>query len=212
MTERANDNEGPFSIGQDVWPGLAKLAEECGEVIQIIAKLIATGGRTDHWSGLDLRVELENEMADVRAALSFVAAHNPDLDVDRINGRVIRKTELFLSWHGHEKWLTQDKSAADNEGPVDRVPSHSSRDPYIFVYIDRNPYRVSRGIRTGLEIRAFATPPIKNDRDLWLQRPGDDDLLVLDHMGVDLANGGLRFWTAPTHINAGSSIGDDDHG
>ena len=96
----ANDDAGPFSIGQNVWPGLAKLAEECGEVVQIIAKLIATGGRTDHWSGLDLRVELENEMADVRAALAFVAAHNPDLDVDRINGRVARKTALFVQWHG----------------------------------------------------------------------------------------------------------------
>jgi NTP pyrophosphatase (non-canonical NTP hydrolase) len=95
----ANDNEGPFSIGQDLWPGIAKLAEECGEVIQVIGKLIATGGRTDHWSGLDLRVALEDEIADLRAAIAFVAAHNETLNVDRINGRVFRKTELFEEWH-----------------------------------------------------------------------------------------------------------------
>ena len=34
----------------------------------MIGKLIATGGERKHWSGLDLMVALEDEMADVRAA------------------------------------------------------------------------------------------------------------------------------------------------
>lgn len=99
MTALANDNAGPFSIGQNSWPGVAKLAEECGEVLQIIGKLIATGGRTDHWSGLDLGHELEDEMADVTAAIQFILKHNDQLDIDRIHGRVLRKLELFEEWH-----------------------------------------------------------------------------------------------------------------
>lgn len=99
---RANDNEGPFSIGQtECWPGIAKLNEECGELIQIIGKLIATGGRTDHWSGLDLKKELEDEIADVRAAMWFVLSHN-DLDSLRIGQRVRQKGDLFNEWHGRE--------------------------------------------------------------------------------------------------------------
>lgn len=95
----ANDNEGPFSIGQNLWPGIAKLAEECGELVQIIGKLIATGGRTDHWSGLDLRKELEDEMADVLAAINFVDRHN-DLHSEHIAGRAHAKVILFEQWHG----------------------------------------------------------------------------------------------------------------
>jgi hypothetical protein len=63
----ANDTAEPFGIGADTWPGLAKLAEEASEVIQIIAKLIATGGRTDHWSGMDLGKALEDELGDLEA-------------------------------------------------------------------------------------------------------------------------------------------------
>lgn len=94
----AND-ESAFGFGSEVWPGLAKLAEECGEVIQIIGKLIATGGRTGHWSGLDLKIELEDEMADVRAALCFVWENN-DVDVPRMVDRISRKLQLFEEWHG----------------------------------------------------------------------------------------------------------------
>lgn len=98
-TNRVNENVGPFSIGQNVWPGIAKLAEECGELVQVIGKLIATSGRTDHWSGRDLRIDLEDEMADVRAALAFVWANN-DLDKSRMADRVNYKVNLFEEWHG----------------------------------------------------------------------------------------------------------------
>jgi hypothetical protein len=98
--ERANDNEGPFSIGQNLWPGISKLIEECGEVIQIAGKLIATGGRTDHWSGLDLGVELEKEIGDLGAAIGFVIRHNPQLNPERIYDRTTAKEALFDEWHG----------------------------------------------------------------------------------------------------------------
>lgn len=39
---------GPYGIGSDVWPGLAKLQEESCEVGQILAKIIARGGDLDH--------------------------------------------------------------------------------------------------------------------------------------------------------------------
>lgn len=97
MNER-NDIVGPFSLGARTWPGLAKLAEECGELVEVIGKLIATGGAVDHWSGRDLRHDLEDEMADVRAALAFMWENNPDLDVSRMAERVQHKVELFDRW------------------------------------------------------------------------------------------------------------------
>lgn len=98
QVKRANDNEGPFSIGQNKWPGISKLVEECGEVLQIAGKLIATGGRTDHWSGLDLKVELENELGDLAAAIAFVVQNN-DLDDLRVTERFETKYKLFGHWH-----------------------------------------------------------------------------------------------------------------
>ena len=37
----AQPTAGPYSIGSDVWPGLSKLAEESGEVVQVIGKIVA---------------------------------------------------------------------------------------------------------------------------------------------------------------------------
>lgn len=103
MTERANDNLGPFSLGADKWPGLSKLIEECGEVLQIAGKLIATGGRSDHWSGLDLVAELEKEIGDLEAAAMFFVEMNPQLDAVAIANRVNAKVDLFKEWHGRER-------------------------------------------------------------------------------------------------------------
>lgn len=97
---RANDNEGPFSIGQNIWPGLSKLVEEASEVIQISAKLIATGGRVDHWSGLHLGRALEEELGDLQAAIEFVVKHNADnVDERAIAARRMAKLALFEKWH-----------------------------------------------------------------------------------------------------------------
>ena len=81
-----------------MWPGTAKLAEEAGEVVQVIGKLIATGGRTDHWSGRDLKVDLEDEIADVIAAAWVVVEWNR-LDSERMKARSIEKYALFGEWH-----------------------------------------------------------------------------------------------------------------
>ena len=95
----ANDIEGPFSLGQNIWPGVAKLMEECGEVIQVCAKLIATGGATAHWSGRDLRADLEHELGDLQAAQTFVIEHNPQLRRAEIDWQTNAKRNLFRQWH-----------------------------------------------------------------------------------------------------------------
>lgn len=89
---------GDFSIGSKIWPGISKLVEECGEVTQVAGKLFGTGGRIDHWDGTNLRERLEDELADVQAAIEFVACHN-DLDASRIGRRVDEKITLFNKWH-----------------------------------------------------------------------------------------------------------------
>jgi len=98
LAGQANGDDGPFSIGQTVWPGISKLIEECGELQQVMGKLVATGGRREHWSGDDLSVRLTEEMADVFAALDFVLEHN-DLNPKRLTRRMAAKRRLFEAWH-----------------------------------------------------------------------------------------------------------------
>lgn len=88
-----------FAIGSDVWPGLAKLAEECGELVQVIGKLVAMGGCTSHFDGTDLQLRLTEEMADVQAALEFVRRFNPVLDQYLLSGRAFEKLSTFKRWH-----------------------------------------------------------------------------------------------------------------
>ena len=87
-----------FAIGSTVWPGLSKLIEECGEVQQVAGKLLAMGGATEHWDGTDLRERLTDEIADLRAALRFVAGLNRR-DEDKIAHRGGRKMEILEGWH-----------------------------------------------------------------------------------------------------------------
>jgi len=90
---------GDFSIGGTVWPGTSKLLEEQGELIQVLGKLMATGGDTEHWSG-DLRKMLVEEMGDVAAALVFFQTENLTRDeVLQIAYRAEKKLALFREWH-----------------------------------------------------------------------------------------------------------------
>jgi NTP pyrophosphatase (non-canonical NTP hydrolase) len=92
---------GPYSIGSDHWPGLAKAMEECGELIQAAAKLMAVGGEDDlHWDGKGTMVtRLEDEIADVSAAITFLRHRNPILDSGRIMDRTADKVARFEKWH-----------------------------------------------------------------------------------------------------------------
>lgn len=89
-----------YAIGSKVWPGLAKLAEECGELQQVIGKLLAypTGPHPD--GGDPLTRRLEDEMADVAAAIDFlVGASNGLLFGARMRARQTAKYERFTGWH-----------------------------------------------------------------------------------------------------------------
>ena len=93
---------GDFSIGSKVWPGTSKLIEEMGELQQVLGKLIASHGDPAHWSG-DLRAKLVEEIADVRAAMSFFCELNVSRETFRdIDRRTKEKWELFLKWHNEQ--------------------------------------------------------------------------------------------------------------
>ena len=54
-----------FAIGALVWPGISKLLEEAGEVVQVGGKLLGTDGAEGHWDGSNLRTRLEDEIAEL---------------------------------------------------------------------------------------------------------------------------------------------------
>jgi N-carbamoyl-L-amino-acid hydrolase len=84
-----------FGIGSPTWPGVSKVSEEAGEVIQVIGKLTGTGGLIHHWDGTNLRDRLTEETADVLAACDYLVQMN-QLDVTE---RRKAKFALFMKWH-----------------------------------------------------------------------------------------------------------------
>lgn len=79
---------------------MTKLLEEMGELTQVIAKLMATGGDTDHWDGKgDLRDRLEEEMGDVLATLFFTMDINPEIRSHVVKQRADTKEQRFRRWH-----------------------------------------------------------------------------------------------------------------
>lgn len=89
----------PFAIGSKVWPGLSKLMEECGEVLQIVGKIVGTGGDTKHWAEENLATRLEEELGDALAAINFVMDNNPQLRRSAILLRCLEKQQRFEQWH-----------------------------------------------------------------------------------------------------------------
>jgi len=99
-TPASSAPSGDFSIGSRVWPGTSKLIEEMGELQQVLGKLIAIGGATDHWSG-DLRKMLVEELGDAMAAIRFFVAQNLTAEEGtfvaiRSDNKLIRFTEWQL--------------------------------------------------------------------------------------------------------------------
>jgi len=92
---------GPYSIGSDRWPGISKLTEEAGEVIQVCGKIIGAGGVAIHFDGSDLRARLTEEAADVVAAAEFVIEAN-GLDREAFRARVDAKLARFRGWHADQ--------------------------------------------------------------------------------------------------------------
>lgn len=70
------------------------------------------------------------------------------------------------------------------------------------IQIDRVHYTVEQDNLTGAQLRGLVTPPIGPERDLFEVVPGGTDRKIEDAETVRMRNG-LRFFTAPSHINPG---------
>jgi NTP pyrophosphatase (non-canonical NTP hydrolase) len=91
---------GDFSIGSQVWPGTSKIMEEASELITVLSKLQATNGELAYWEGDPLDIRMEDEIADVLAAIEFFLQENGDeLDLRRMRARTSDKLKLFRKWH-----------------------------------------------------------------------------------------------------------------
>lgn len=86
------------SIGSFVVPGIIKVKEECGELIQVLAKVAAIGMIDRYWDGTKLNIKLIEEIGDVEATLEYLKAHN-GLDREAIKARKKAKLKKFARWH-----------------------------------------------------------------------------------------------------------------
>lgn len=95
----------------------------------------------------------------------------------------------------------------DDWMPIDRIPSHQSPplDGLAYVTVDRQHYRVKVGSYIYAAIRSATHVP--DDYDLWMIRPGKHDIKVEGRIDIDRS--GLRFFTAPKHINASAPVADE---
>jgi hypothetical protein len=82
--------------------------------------------------------------------------------------------------------------------------SHEHRDKWK-IQIDRIHYVVEMKEMTGTQIRDVPSPPIGPDRDLFEVVPGGSDPKIGNDTVVKIRDG-LRFFTAPAHINPGQRV------
>jgi NTP pyrophosphatase (non-canonical NTP hydrolase) len=81
--------------------GLTKLMEECGEVIQVAAKIIAYPDGVHPDGGGRLETRLEDELGDLLAIITFVTNKLKLSDHD-IQSRANSKFNNFLDWDKRE--------------------------------------------------------------------------------------------------------------
>ena len=92
-----------FAFGDKEWPGLAKLNEESGELVQVIGKLMMTHGNRKYWENVDLRQCLIEEMADQAAAIGFVVDHVlTENEILAFEERRAQKRARFEQWHSEQ--------------------------------------------------------------------------------------------------------------
>jgi hypothetical protein len=93
--------------------GLAKLAEELGELQQVIGKALQVGGLDrPHWSGR-LSGMFEVECGDVLAAMRYVLSNNACLNEERIHTQAEEKLALFYKWSEEDAPATGATVAPD---------------------------------------------------------------------------------------------------
>lgn len=83
-------------------------------------------------------------------------------------------------------------------------PEHHTEHRHPEITIDDKHYRAPCDDLTGEQLRQLANPPIGEDRDLWRERPDDQDVLIRNDESVELRSG-MRFFSTPRHINPGRS-------
>jgi hypothetical protein len=94
---------------------------------------------------------------------------------------------------GKEFFMANDNQNQEND-------KHEELEFHI--QIDRKPYTVDKREMTGAEIRMIPTPHIGDDRDLFEVVPDHHDRKIENDTVVEMRDG-LRFFTAPRHINPG---------
>ena len=77
--------------------GLSKLLEECGEVSQVAAKLLAYPSGVHPDGKGDLYLRLQEELGDLQAAILFVE-RRLQLDAEAVRRRSAEKLEKFWRW------------------------------------------------------------------------------------------------------------------
>lgn len=78
--------------------GLTKLMEECGELVQVAAKLVAYPDGNHPDGAGDLFMRLEQEIADVIAACRFVSLKHNQVNFQYIASRIEDKVAMFQKW------------------------------------------------------------------------------------------------------------------
>lgn len=100
-----------FALGSTCWPGLAKLAEEAGEVGQVCGKLIAVGGAPTHHDGTDLVGALHDELGDLLAAVEFMAEQGL-IREEVLLRRAETKLARLRGWHAAQRTDPLTRSAS----------------------------------------------------------------------------------------------------
>ena len=88
------------------------------------------------------------------------------------------------------------------------APDKDSPELKVFtIRIDREQYKWPDEKISGAQLRRLPSPPIPPERDLFQVIPGRPDLKIKDDDTVQVHDG-LRFFTAPSTINPGTSRAD----
>lgn len=117
MDEFRKVGDGSFSLGSRTWPGLSKVIEECGEVLQVAGKLMGTAGKVEHWDGAGpLDVRIAEEMCDLFAACVAFFQLNGFDGVEEYVEREADKYQTFLRWHAEGLQEPEDKVTEPDTG------------------------------------------------------------------------------------------------
>lgn len=92
-----------FAIGDAVLPGVSKVVEEAGELLQVVGKLMAVHGSPKGWDGTDLMERFVLELGDLSAAIHFVVKKALTIEENELlMVRFRSKFALFELWHAEQ--------------------------------------------------------------------------------------------------------------